>query len=60
MSVRQVFVAEIVGDEGLPNAVASNSTLFNVARMIGPAVAGMTMTMLGTGWAILNFVCLVA
>ena len=34
--VRQTFVAELVGDADLPNAVALNSTSFNAARMIGP------------------------
>jgi len=38
-SVRQTFIAELVGDEDLPNAVALNSTSFNAARMIGPAVS---------------------
>ena len=38
--VRQTFVAELVGDADLPNAVALNSTSFNAARMVGPAVAG--------------------
>ncbi len=39
--VRHTFVAELVGDEDLHNAVALNSTSFNAARMIGPAVSGM-------------------
>jgi MFS family permease len=39
--VRQTFVAEMVGDEDLTNAVALNSTSFNAAQMIGPAVAGL-------------------
>jgi MFS family permease len=49
--VRQTFVAELVGDEDLPNAVALNSTSFNAARMVGPAVAGLTIAAIGTGWA---------
>ena len=49
--VRQTFVAELVGDEDLPNAVALNSTSFNGARMIGPAVAGLLIAGIGTGWA---------
>lgn len=49
--VRQTFVAELVGDEDLPNAVALNSTSFNAARMVGPAIAGMTIAAIGTGWA---------
>jgi MFS family permease len=51
--VRQTFVAELVGDEHLPNAVALNSTSFNAARMIGPAVAGLVIAKVGTGWAFL-------
>ena len=49
--VRQTFVAELVGDEDLHNAVALNSTSFNAARMVGPAVAGLTIAAFGTGWA---------
>ncbi len=49
--VRQVFVAELVGDEDLPNAVALNSTSFNAARMVGPAIAGLGIAAVGTGWA---------
>jgi MFS family permease len=51
--VRQTFVAELVGDEYLTNAVALNSTSFNAARMIGPALAGLLIARIGTGWAFL-------
>ncbi|AJY10521.1 MFS transporter [Burkholderia dolosa] len=51
--VRQTFVAELVGDRELANAVALNSTSFNAARMIGPAVAGFIIASVGTGWAFL-------
>lgn len=51
--VRQTFVAEMVGDGDLPNAVALNSSSFTAAQMIGPAVAGLLITKVGTGWAIL-------
>jgi MFS family permease len=51
--VRQTFVAELVGDAELPNAVALNSTSFNAARMIGPAVAGLIIASVGIGWAFL-------
>lgn len=51
--VRQIFVAELVGDEALHNAVALNSTSFNAARMIGPAVSGLVIAAIGTGWAFL-------
>jgi MFS family permease len=51
--VRQTFVAELVGDEVLPNAIALNSTSFNAARMVGPAIAGLVIASFGTGWAFL-------
>jgi MFS family permease len=51
--VRQTFVAEMVGDEDLTNAVALNSTSFNAARMIGPAAAGLLIAKVGIGWAFL-------
>ncbi len=49
--VRQTFVSELVGETDLSNAVALNSTSFNAARMIGPAVAGVVVASVGTGWA---------
>jgi MFS family permease len=51
--VRQTFVAELVGDDELHNAVALNATSFNVARMVGPAVSGVVIAATGTGWAFL-------
>ena len=51
--VRQTFVAELVRDEDLHNAVALNSTSFNAARMIGPAVSGVVIAAIGSGWAFL-------
>ena len=51
--VRQTFVAELVGDEDLSNAVALNSTSFNAARMVGPAISGIVIAAIGTGWAFL-------
>jgi len=51
--VRQTFVAEMVGDADLPNAVALNSMSFNSAQMIGPAVAGLLIVGVGIGWAFL-------
>ena len=50
---RQTFVAELVGDADLSNAVALNSTSFNAARMIGPAIAGLIIAAIGTGWVFL-------
>ncbi len=51
--VRQTFVAEMVGDADLPNAVALNSASFNAAQMIGPAIAGLLIVRIGIGWAFL-------
>ena len=51
--VRQTFVAVLVGDADLPNAIALNSTSFNAARMIGPAICGLVIASAGTGWAFL-------
>ena len=51
--VRQTFVSALVGDADLPNAVALNSLSFNAARMIGPAVSGIAIASIGTGWAFL-------
>lgn len=50
---RHTFVSELVGEADLPNAVALNSTSFNAARMIGPAVAGLLIAAVGSGWAFL-------
>ncbi len=50
---RQTFVAELVGEDDLSNAVALNSTSFNAARMIGPAVAGVLIAAVGSGWVFL-------
>ncbi len=47
---RQTFVSELVDDRQLSNAVALNSSSFNVARLIGPAVAGVLIAGVGTGW----------
>ncbi len=50
---RHTFVSELVGEHDLPNAVALNSTSFNAARLIGPALAGLLIAGVGTGWAFL-------
>ncbi len=47
---RQAFVSDLVSDADLANAVALNSTSFNAARMIGPAVAGVLIAAVGEGW----------
>lgn len=58
---RQAFVSELVGEDDLSNAVALNSTSFNAARMVGPAVAGVLIASIGTGWVfILNAASFVA
>jgi MFS family permease len=49
--VRQSFVIEMVGKDDLTNAVAINSTIFNLGRIVGPALAGVLITAMGTGWA---------
>ncbi|WP_107480874.1 MFS transporter [Streptomyces sp. IMTB 2501] len=50
---RQSFVSEMVGPEQLQNAVSLNSANFQSARLVGPAVAGLMITSVGTGWAFL-------
>jgi MFS family permease len=47
---RQAFVLEMVGTDNLRNAVSLNSTMNNVARAVGPAVAGIIIAALGEGW----------
>jgi MFS family permease len=49
--VRQSFAVEMVGPDDLTNAVGLNSTIFNSARILGPAVAGVMIAAVGTGWA---------
>ena len=46
---RQSFVIEMVGRDDLPNAVGLNSASFNLGRVIGPAVAGLLIVVIGTG-----------
>ncbi len=50
---RQTFVSELVAEEHLSNAVALNSTSFNAGRMIGPAIAGLLIAAVGSGWVFL-------
>lgn len=47
---RQTFVSELVGEEDLSNAVGLNSTSFHAARMLGPAIAGVLISAVGSGW----------
>ncbi|MFJ3900211.1 MFS transporter [Streptomyces sp. NPDC090025] len=50
---RQSFVSEMVGPDQLRNAVSLNSANFQSARLIGPAVAGVMIASIGSGWAFL-------
>ena len=47
---RQAFVIELVDREDISNAVALNSTLFNMSSVVGPAVAGVVYMVLGPAW----------
>jgi MFS family permease len=47
---RQAFLVEMVGKENLMNAIALNSSMFNGARIVGPAVAGIMVAAVGEGW----------
>jgi MFS family permease len=47
---RQSLTFQMVGREELPNAVALNSSLFNTARIFGPALAGIVIALVGVGW----------
>ena len=47
---RQAFLVEMVGREDLMNAIALNSSMFNGARVIGPAIAGILVASIGEGW----------
>lgn len=49
MPARQSFIIELVGREDLPNAIALNSTIVNLARILGPAVSAVLMARFGAG-----------
>jgi MFS family permease len=61
---RQSFIVEMVGKEDLMNAIALNSSMFNAARSIGPAVAGILVAALGEGLCFLlnglSFIAVIA
>jgi len=58
---RQTFVSELVSEAELSNAVALNSTSFNAGRLIGPAIAGVLIASVGTGWVfVINAITFVA
>lgn len=48
--IRQAFIFQMVGMEDLPNAIALNSSIFNGARVVGPALAGFAILWFGEGW----------
>lgn len=47
---RQAFAVDLVGKEDLINAIALNSSMFNGARIVGPAIAGVLVAVVGEGW----------
>jgi MFS family permease len=48
--IRQSFFVHMVGKDDLPNAIALNSSIFNGARVVGPAIAGFAIVLVGEGW----------
>ena len=48
--IRQAFFVQMVGKDDLPNAIALNSSIFNGARVVGPAIAGFMIALIGEGW----------
>src|SRR6201984_3038787 len=48
--IRQAFLVQMVGKEDLPNAIGLNSSIFNGARVVGPAIAGFAISWIGEGW----------
>jgi MFS family permease len=58
---RQSFVIELVDREDLTNAIALNSTMFNMATVVGPSVAGFAYALVGPGWCfIINGISFIA
>jgi MFS family permease len=50
LPIRQSFLVQMVVKEDLPNAIALNSSIFNAARVIGPAIAGFALAWKGPAW----------
>src|ERR1700738_5130536 len=48
--IRQAFLVQMTSKEDLPNAIALNSSIFNGARVVGPAIAGFAIAWIGEGW----------
>ncbi|MBI1802194.1 MAG: MFS transporter [Chloroflexi bacterium] len=63
-TARQAFVKDMVGKEDLMNAIALNSALFNMSRIIGPALAGIALASVGAAWCFflngLSFLAVIA
>ena len=61
---RQAFIVDMVGKEDLMNAIALNSSMFNGARIVGPAIAGILVASIGEGWCFfanaVSFVAVIA
>ena len=47
---RQAFVTELIDQQDLTNAIALNSSMFNAATVVGPAIAGITYAVFGPAW----------
>lgn len=61
MPTRQSYFIDLVGKEDLPNAVSLNSSIFNIAKIIGPSIAGIVMVKFGTSFCFfLNFLSFTA
>ncbi len=64
MPTRQSFVPSLVARDDLVNAIALNSTMFNGARIVGPAIAGVLVSAVGEGWCFaanaLSFLAVIA
>jgi MFS family permease len=62
--IRQAFLVQMVGKEDLPNAIALNSSIFNGARVVGPAIAGFAIALIHEGWCFflngLSFLAVIA
>jgi len=51
--IRQAFLIQMTSKDDLPNAIALNSSIFNSARVVGPALAGFAIAWIGEGWCFL-------
>ena len=64
MPARQAFVVDMVGRDDLTNAIGLNSAIFNSARLIGPALGGIVIGVVGTAWCFflngISFIAVIA